>query len=519
MKLLSSGISVIPLPDSVRETNDVFLLQNNLQINVNPDDLTELEGVIKSLNELMIDAIGARLEIAEVPENDPQLNLKLNPELGLGMEGYHLLISKKMILIEGETNKGLFYGIQTLRQLMHVESPQTVLEITGLEIFDHPRFSWRGLHLDVSRHFMPVEFIKKYLDYMALHKLNTFHWHLTDDQGWRIEIRKYPELTRIGAWRDETLVGHFEDQPKKFDGKKYGGYYTQEEIREIVSYAEARAITVVPEIELPGHAQAAIAAYPELGVTGEQVKVRKIWGISPYIFNVEESTFEFLKNVLAEVIFLFPGEFIHVGGDEAIKDQWVESARVQQRMKELGLQNEHELQSWFIQRIDSFLISHGKRLIGWDEILEGGLAPNAAVMSWRGEDGGIQAARAGHDVVMTPTEFCYLDYYQADRKNEPMAIGGYLPLSKIYGYDPVPEILSEQEAGHILGVQGNVWTEYMTTPQQVEYMVFPRIAALAEIAWTSPSDKNLGDFRRRLKDLVRQYEAEGINYSRSGFEN
>jgi hexosaminidase len=519
MKLLSSGISVIPLPDSVRETNDVFLLQNNLQINVNPDDLTELEGVIKSLNELMIDAIGARLEIAEVPENDPQLNLKLNPELGLGMEGYHLLISKKMILIEGETNKGLFYGIQTLRQLMHVESPQTVLEITGLEIFDHPRFSWRGLHLDVSRHFMPVEFIKKYLDYMALHKLNTFHWHLTDDQGWRIEIRKYPELTRIGAWRDETLVGHFEDQPKKFDGKKYGGYYTQEEIREIVSYAEARAITVVPEIELPGHAQAAIAAYPELGVTGEQVKVRKIWGISPYIFNVEESTFEFLKNVLAEVIFLFPGEFIHVGGDEAIKDQWVESARVQQRMKELGLQNEHELQSWFIQRIDSFLISHGKRLIGWDEILEGGLAPNAAVMSWRGEDGGIQAARAGHDVVMTPTEFCYLDYYQADRKNEPMAIGGYLPLSKIYGYDPVPEILNEQEAGHILGVQGNVWTEYMTTPQQVEYMVFPRIAALAEIAWTSPSDKNLGDFRRRLKDLVRQYEAEGINYSRSGFEN
>jgi hexosaminidase len=275
----------------------------------------------------------------------------------------------------------------------------------------------------------------------------------------------------------------------------------------------------VPEIEMPGHAQAAIAAYPGLGVTGEQVEVRKIWGISPYIFNVEESTFEFLKNVLDEVITLFPGEFIHIGGDEAIKDQWIESSRVQQRMKDLGLEDEHELQSWFIQRIDSFLASKGKRLIGWDDILEGGLAPNAAVMSWRGEDGGIDAAKAGHDVVMTPAEFCYFDYYQADKENEPLAIGGYLPLSKVYGYNPVPESLIDSEKSHILGVQANVWTEYLPTPERVEYMVFPRIAALAEIAWTSPSDKDFAGFRRRLNELVRLYEAEGINYSRTGLEN
>ncbi|MBS0000238.1 MAG: beta-N-acetylhexosaminidase [Cyclobacteriaceae bacterium] len=512
-------ISVIPLPDSSREINVVFYLENHTRICIKPEDRPFLEGMVKFLNGLVINTISARLEVSDVTGNDPQIILLLNNELDLGKEGYHLMIDKKQILIEGETEKGIFYGIQTLRQILPAEKSQSAIEISGVEIFDHPRFSWRGLHLDVSRHFMPVDFIKKYLDYMAMHKLNMFHWHLTDDQGWRIEIKKYPKLTKIGAWRNETLVGHFEDQPQQFDGNRYGGYYTQQEIREIVQYAGERCITIVPEIELPGHAQAAIAAYPELGVTGEPVEVRKIWGISPYIFNIEESSFEFIKNVLAEVTSLFPGEFVHIGGDEAVKDQWAESVRIQQKMKALGIRDEHGLQSWFIQRIDSFLASRGKRLIGWDEILEGGLAPNAAVMSWRGEEGGIQAAKAGHDVVMTPTEYCYFDYYQAENQNEPLAIGGFLPLAKVYGYNPVPASLNEEETSHILGVQANVWTEYMATPEQVEYMVFPRIAALSEIAWTSPERKSWPGFRQRIKKLAMLYKSEGINYSRTGLEN
>lgn len=348
---------------------------------------------------------------------------------------------------------------------------------------------------------------------MSMHKLNTFHWHLTDDQGWRIEIKKYPRLSEVGAWREETLIGHYRDQPHQFDGIPHGGYYTHEEIRGIVEYARERFITIVPEIELPGHAQAAIAAYPELGVTGKPTNVKKTWGISPYIFNVEETTFDFLKNVFEEVISLFPGAFIHIGGDEALKDQWKASEKIQDKIEILGLKDEHELQSWFIQRFDSFFTAHNKRLIGWDEILEGGLAPNAAVMSWRGEKGGIEAAESGHDVVMTPTEYCYFDYYQANPDNEPLAIGGFLPLKKVYDYDPVPESLSETAAVHILGVQANVWTEYLNSPEKVEYMVFPRIAAIAEVAWSEPSHKNWEDFNKRIHVMSSHYSKMDINFS------
>jgi len=508
-------INVIPLPVSSNEVNDHFNLNNRTQIVISPSETKYLGNLTKFLNDLVVNAIGARLEVSSEKNPDTQIILRLNKQLDLGDEGYHLLITKKHIIIESEAPNGVFYGIQTFRQLLPVEKSQSNVLISGVEIYDYPRFVWRGLHLDVSRHFMPPEFIKKYLDYMAMHKLNTFHWHLTDDQGWRIEIKKYPKLTEVGAWRDKTLVGHYRDQPHQFDGTRHGGFYSHEEIRKIVDYAGERFITIVPEIELPGHAQAAIAAFPELGVTGGPINVRRIWGISPYIFNVEETTFDFLKNVFQEVISLFPGDFIHIGGDEAIKEQWETSDKIQKKIEKLGLNDEHELQSWFIQRIDSFLTSHNKRLIGWDEILEGGLAPNATVMSWRGEKGGIEAAKSGHDVVMTPTEYCYFDYYQANPADEPLAIGGFLPLKKVYEYDPIPKILSESEAEHILGVQANVWTEYLNSPKKVEYMVFPRIAAIAEVAWTDPGNKDWEDFKKRIKFMTSYYSEMDINFSRS----
>jgi hexosaminidase len=389
------------------------------------------------------------------------------------------------------------------------------VSIPAVQITDIPRFSWRGAHLDVGRHFFDKEFIKKYIDIIAIHKMNVFHWHLTDDQGWRIEIKKYPLLTEIGAWRDETVIGHpwAGKEPVKYDGIRHGGFYTQGEIKEIIDYAADRYITIVPEIEMPGHAQAAIASYPELGCTGEKMKVRTTWGISPNIYNTEDNTFKFLEDVLTEVIDLFPSEYIHIGGDEALKDQWKASNKIQKQIKDLGLKDEHELQSYFIQRIEKFINSKGRKLIGWDEILEGGLAPNATVMSWRGIQGGIDAASQGHDVVMTPSTHCYLDYYQSkNTEMEPLAIGGYLPLDTVYNYEPVPLELSADEAKHILGAQGNVWTEFIATPEHVEYMLLPRIAALAELTWTPKEMKNLEYFKKRLVIQVERYKTMGWNY-------
>ena len=440
----------------------------------------------------------------------------------LGDEGYLLDVRPSGITIRAHGAAGLFYAVQTLRQLLPAaifrEAPVEGVEwsVPAVSIEDYPRFQWRGGHLDVARHFMPKEFVKKYIDLLALHKMNVFHWHLTEDQGWRLEIKQYPKLTEVGAWRRETLVGR--PQPNSaptFDGKRHGGFYTQDDAREIVAYARARHVTVVPEIEMPGHAIAAIAAYPELGVTGEPMEVAKTWGVFSDILNADPSTVRFMQNVLSEVLAIFPGRYIHIGGDEADKAKWKASDRIQARIRELKLKDEHELQSWFIRQMDDFLVARKRRLVGWDEILEGGLAENAVVMSWRGTKGGIAAARAGHDVIMAPTSNTYLDYYQSkEQANEPLAIGGFVPLETVYAFEPVPAELEPQFVKHVLGAQGQLWTEYMPQPKQVEYMAFPRMSALAEVVWTPKERRDYAGFLVRLAAHLERLRALDVNYRR-----
>jgi hexosaminidase len=510
---------IIPLPVKMELSNGQFTISAQSKI-IYPAGNEEIKKIGEYLNQLVQKSTGFQFNISE--SERPGRNciiLKTGNFPDLGNEGYILKSSPKNIEISANKPNGLFYGVITLWQLINVDSTDNTAFIPLVQITDKPRFEWRGAHLDVGRHFFDADFIKEYIDILALHKLNVFHWHLTDDQGWRIEIKKYPLLTEVGAWRDETVIGHpwGRNKPVKYDGVRHGGFYTQEEIKEIIDYAADRYITIVPEIEMPGHAQAAIASYPELGCTGEKVKVRTTWGISPYIYNVDDNTFNFLEDVLTEVINLFPSEYIHIGGDEALKDQWKASKKIQKKIKDLGLKDEHELQSYFIKRIEEFINSKDRKLIGWDEILEGGLAPNATVMSWRGVKGGIAAARQGHDVVMTPTTYCYLDYYQSKNTDqEPLAIGGYLPLDTVYSYEPVPLELSTDEARHILGAQVNVWTEFIATPEHVEYMLLPRMAALAELTWTPKEMKNLNDFKKRLETQVERYELMGWNYRAPG---
>ncbi len=392
------------------------------------------------------------------------------------------------VIIEASTEAGLFHGLQTFRQLLHAADPGTVPLV---EIADAPRFPYRGMHLDVARHFFPVAFVERYIDLLSRYKFNTFHWHLTDDQGWRIEIKAYPKLTEVGSCRRETIVEK-NFKPYVGDGIPYCGFYTQEEIRQVVAYAAARHITIVPEIEMPGHAKAALASYPELACTPGPFEVGTVWGVEEDIFCPSEATFAFLEGVLTEVMALFPGPYIHVGGDEAPKARWKSSDLAQSIIQREQLADEHALQSWFIQRIERFLNAHGRRLIGWDEILEGGLAPDATVMSWRGVKGGIAAAQEGHDVIMTPTSHSYFDYAQDDPALEPFSIGGNLPLEKVYGFEPVPSVLTPDESRHILGAQGNVWTEYMKTPDRVEFMVFPRMLAMSEVTWSPATRAGLG---------------------------
>ena len=437
-------------------------------------------------------------------------------------ERYVMDITSRRIIITGDDVRGVFYGIQSLRQLLPAELEQPELaaqlrnvRVSNIYIEDYPQFPYRGMHLDVARHFFDVDFIKKYIDLMALHKMNTFHWHLTEDQGWRIEIKKYPLLTEVGAWRDGTLIGHLRDQPRQYDGIRYGGYYTQDEVREVVAYATERHITVIPEIEMPGHALAALAAYPELGCTGGPYEVAQEWGIFEDVFCAgNDKNFEFLEDILSEVTELFPSQYIHIGGDECPKTRWKECPKCQARIQEEGLADEYELQSYFIRRIEKFLLSKGRNIIGWDEILEGGLAPQATVMSWRGVRGGIEAAQMGHDVIMTPTSHCYFDYYQADPETQPLAIGGYLPLNRVYEFNPIPLDLSDKEAEHILGSQGNVWTEYMKTSDHVEYMAYPRAIALAEVLWTPNRKHDFEDFTQRLNHHFKRFDALNVNYFR-----
>ncbi|MFK7950482.1 MAG: family 20 glycosylhydrolase [Saprospiraceae bacterium] len=447
-------------------------------------------------------------------------------------EGYTLSVSNDRILAKAKTENGLFYAMQTLRQLLPTEfsgqaqkfeskevTKAKSWKIPAVEIADEPRFKYRGTHLDVARHFFDVETVKEFIDQLAYHKINHFHWHLTEDQGWRIEIKQYPKLTEVSSKRKQTLVGHYNDQPHQFDGKEYGGFYTQEEIKEVVAYAAKNYITVVPEIEMPGHAQAVFAAYPELSCEpNRQFEVMQIWGISDNVYCPTEATFEFLENVIDEVVELFPGQYIHIGGDECPKTKWKESAFCQALIKEKGLKDEHGLQSYFIQRMEKYINSKGKKIIGWDEILEGGLAPNATVMSWRGMEGGIEAAKQKHDVIMTPTSHCYLDYYQSTHADEPLAIGGFLPLKKVYEFEPIPEDLTEAESKYILGTQVNLWTEYIPTKEKLHYMAFPRLCALSEVAWSAKKVKNFDKFIPRITTHIERLQLMGINSANHLYE-
>ncbi|MET9422720.1 beta-N-acetylhexosaminidase [Streptomyces sp. NPDC006540] len=451
------------------------------------------------------------------------------PDAGhLGPEGYKLYVNGDDIAVHGGGAAGVFWGVQTLRQLLGPEAYRKApvaagrrWEVPGALIEDAPRFSWRGLMLDVARHFMPKEGVLRYLDLLAAHKLNVFHFHLTDDQGWRVEIKRHPRLTEVGAWRSRTKYGH--RASPLWDEAPHGGYYTQDDIREIVAYAAERHITVVPEIDIPGHSQAAIAAYPELGNTDvidtTSLTVWDNWGISPNVLAPTDTTLRFYEGVLEEVLDLFPSAFVHIGGDECPKDQWKASAAAQARIKELGLADEDELQSWFVRHFDRWLTDRGRRLIGWDEILEGGLAPGAAVSSWRGYQGGIAAAEAGHDVVMCPEQQVYLDHRQAAGDDEPMPIGYVRTLEDVYRFEPVPPALAPEAARHVLGTQANVWTEVMQDSARVDYQVFPRLAAFAEVAWSTlpPSaERDFADFERRMTAHYARLDALGVHYRPPG---
>jgi hexosaminidase len=435
----------------------------------------------------------------------------------LGAEGYSLVVATDRVTITAATPAGLFYGGVTLWQLATARPQQGIgVNVPALSITDAPRFAWRGLMLDSARHFQSVEYVKQFIDWMALHKLNTLHWHLTDDQGWRIQIKKYPRLTSVGAWRVPAGAAPAADiDPRTGRPRVIGGFYTQEQIREVVAYAALRHVTLVPEIEMPGHASAAVVAYPELGVKGARLPkaVPSDWGIYPTLFNVEEGTFQFLENVLDEVMQLFPGQYIHVGGDEALKDEWQNSPRVQARMKELGIGDEHALQSYFIQRMEKFISARGRKLIGWDEILEGGLAPNATVMSWRGIDGAITAAKAGHDTVLSPAPDLYFDHWQSPGDLSP-GRSDTLSLEMVYRFQPEPESIPQEQRQHILGLQANLWAEFMRTEDRVTYMAYPRVAALAEVAWSAPARISWPDFQRRLEAHLPRYDSLGIRYAR-----
>jgi len=487
----------------VRPLNGTFLLGRSTLIYADPDARRIAEWFRAQMRSEFGIAMGSA---AEAPARDA---IRFLVDSSLPEEGYRLRIDPRGVTIRGSF-AGLFYGAQSVLQLASARGGAR-FTLPAAEIQDQPRFPYRGLHLDTSRHTFPVEFLKRYLDWMARYKLNRFHWHLTDDQGWRIEIRQYPRLTEIGSMRKETLVGHA-PQSNRYDGQPYGGFYTQEQIRDVVAYARERYITVIPEIEMPGHSLAALAAYPEMACTEGPFEAATTWGSFKDIFCPKESTFQFLENVLSEVIELFPSRYIHIGGDEVQKDRWKASAYAQSVIRREGLKDESELQSYFVRRIEQFLISKGHRMIGWDEILEGGLAPDATVMSWRGEDGGIAAARQGHDVIMTPDKYLYFDHYQGDRAKEPLAIGGLVPLDKVYSYNPVPAALTAQEKQHILGAQANVWTEYLADTRQVEYMLFPRLFALAEVVWSPEGPRDYREFLGRVRPQLARLKRQGVNY-------
>ena len=515
----TADFNIIPQPQQViADANAPFVLNANTVIclQTNSQDMKRNASMLASY---IKEATGITPTIGKFVKGSPAIILSIDKTIS-NAEGYKLNANAKQISIAGASAAGVFYGIQTLRKSLPLCSGKaTQVSIPAVQITDAPRFAYRGTHLDVSRHFVTTDSIRQFIDMLALHNINRFHWHLTDDQGWRIEIKKYPLLTAIGSKRAQTVIGH---NSGKYDGKPYSGYYTQKEIREIVKYAADRYITIVPEIDLPGHMQAALAAYPELGCTGGPYKVWEIWGISDDVLCAgNDKTMKFIDDVMKEVVGLFPSKYIHVGGDECPKVRWKDCPKCQARIKALHLEAkdghsaEERLQSYVITHATKFLKSLGRNIIGWDEILEGGLAEGATVMSWRGESGGIAAAKQNHDVIMTPNTYLYFDYYQSlDKANEPDAIGGYLPLERVYSYEPMPKELTADEARHIIGVQANIWTEYMPTFKQMQYMGLPRIAALSEVQWSQPQLKDYTDFSNRLVGLTRMYDRLGYNYAK-----
>lgn len=504
-------INIIPKPVAVEQRVGAFKINSKIQILSGTKSALASAGFLKTYIKSLTGLNLRATQTAAVVKNGIQL--LIDPVKVKHAEGYELEVSAAAVKITAADGSGLFYGLQSLIQIIK-QSKTGQLSVPACKIIDYPAFSYRGMHLDVSRNLFSTATIKKWLDMLAFYKINTFHWHLTDDQGWRIEIKKYPGLHRTAAWRNETLIGHKRTEPHLFDGQRYGGYYSQEDVKDIVAYAMAKKITVIPEIEMPGHALAALSAYPELGCTGGPYQVATYWGVFDDVFCAgNDKTFAFISDVLDEVINLFPAKYIHIGGDECPKTRWKVCPKCQKRIKDENLKDEHELQSYFISRVEKYVESKGRKIIGWDEILEGGISPGATVMSWRGEEGGIAAAKLKHQVIMTPEKYVYLDYYQSHNRSEQIAAGGFTPLSRIYHYKPLPAGLKADEQQYILGVQANVWSEYLPDAEKAEYMIFPRIIALAEVAWSKNETKNYPDFLNRLNHHKRFLQQ--FNYAES----
>ena len=538
---VAQEISIIPQPTSVKQPR----IAAKFNINANTQIVLEGSGLEQSasfLNEYLQQFYKLKLKTVKKPTSTNIIRLHYK-KLARPIAGaYQLVINNKGVTISGDNARGVFYGVQTLLQLLPVPDAKSKLALKPtlpyVSIDDAPQFAYRGLHLDVTRHFFPVSFLKKYIDYLAYHKMNTFHWHLTDDQGWRIEIKKYPRLTSVGGWRNGTIIGRYPGTGS--DNTGYGGFYTQQEIKEVVKYAQSRYVEVIPEIEMPGHGSAAIAAYPWLSCFPDQpteipphmiseksveelengrIKlVQETWGVFDDVFCAgNDSTFLFLQDVVDEVMALFPSKYFHVGGDECPKTHWKKCPRCQQRMKDHDLKDEHELQSYFIQRMEKYLNNKGKTIIGWDEILEGGLAPNAIVMSWRGEEGGIAAARQDHGVIMTPGNPVYFDHTQSLNEDS-VTIGGYNPIEKVYAWNPIPKELDAEKGKFILGAQANLWTEYIKNTRKLEYMLFPRIAALSEVVWGKNENDSWEAFEKRLLTQFKRYDLWKVNYSKAYFD-
>lgn len=519
-KKMTADYDVIPKPKSiVLEEGRSFILSPETRI-VYPADNDLLKETADMLADYIQQSTGYKLAVVNDDSANPGKNIVLNlSDLVENEEGYQLDVKREAINIIASTEAGIFYGIQTLRKSIPAVATGNAIELKPVKITDAPQFAYRGVHLDVGRHLFPVDFIKKYIDILALHNVNRFHWHLTDDQGWRLEIKKYPKLTEVGSLRKETVI---KKNTGVYDGKPYGGFYTQDEVREVIDYAQSRFITVIPEIDLPGHMLAALTAYPQFGCTGGPYEVAMTWGVfEDVICAGNDSAMVFLEDVLNEVCDLFPSEYIHIGGDECPKVRWEKCPKCQTRIKKenLAINNGHKpvenLQSYVIRRMENYLNSKGRQIIGWDEILEGGLAPNATVMSWRGIEGGIAAAQQKHKVIMTPTSHFYFDYYQSkDVENEPFTIGGFVDVERVYSFNPIPDELTPEQQQYILGCQANLWTEYMKTTDHVEYMLLPRIAALSETQWCDPKKKDYNDFLRRMPSILSLYDREGYNYAK-----